>query len=222
MRRANLLDHLAREICAIELPHPTRAAIDGMDAAGKTTLGNDLAERITAEGRPVVRVSVDNFRPAGHNARSWSGSYTPETYYREGFELAAFRSSVLEPAGPGGDRHCRLKMNDVHNELPHVPEWTDLADDAILIADGVYLGRPEFAAHWDYLVWLDVEVETSFHRSVERDSKRKPRALAIDHHRNRSMPALALYLRETNARERANIVIDNNDLERPEIVRDAL
>src|SRR5215470_12010830 len=36
--RQRVLDELARQIDAIHRPHPVRVAIDGIDAAGKTTL----------------------------------------------------------------------------------------------------------------------------------------------------------------------------------------
>jgi hypothetical protein len=36
--------------------------IDGLTAAGKTSLGHELAERISSTGRPVLRASLDDFK----------------------------------------------------------------------------------------------------------------------------------------------------------------
>ena len=50
--RSRCLESLARQILRIERPHPIRVAIDGPDAAGKTTLADELApmiERIEIE-----------------------------------------------------------------------------------------------------------------------------------------------------------------------------
>lgn len=55
MKRHELLRDLASKIAAINLPHSVRVAIDGVDAAGKTTLANELAPAIKSLGRPVVR-----------------------------------------------------------------------------------------------------------------------------------------------------------------------
>jgi hypothetical protein len=38
MERHELLQDLAAKIITVKRPHPVRAAIDGVDAAGKTTL----------------------------------------------------------------------------------------------------------------------------------------------------------------------------------------
>ncbi|GEN89204.1 hypothetical protein MKY30_18855 [Oceanobacillus sp. FSL W8-0428] len=44
-RRA-VITALANEIVSLNLDHPTRVAIDGRSAAGKTTLSDELAEAI--------------------------------------------------------------------------------------------------------------------------------------------------------------------------------
>jgi uridine kinase len=54
MKRSELLQELARRIIQIKQPHPVRVAIDGVDAAGKTTQAEELAPLIKARGRFVL------------------------------------------------------------------------------------------------------------------------------------------------------------------------
>ena len=62
-----------------ELPEPWRVAVDGVTAAGKTTVADDLARRLGAG-----RLSIDDFhRPPPHE------------YYPDSFDLGAFRAAVL-------------------------------------------------------------------------------------------------------------------------------
>ena len=49
----------AKRIASVSLPHPTRVAINGVDAAGKTTLADALVAPLEELGRPVIRASVD-------------------------------------------------------------------------------------------------------------------------------------------------------------------
>ena len=42
MERSVVLDELAKRITQIQLDHPVRVAIDGVDAAGKTILADEL------------------------------------------------------------------------------------------------------------------------------------------------------------------------------------
>jgi hypothetical protein len=70
MTRQALLEQLAERLVRRAAGHPVRVAIDGVDAAGKTTLANDLAPIVAGLGRPVIRVSVDDFhRPASVRRR---------------------------------------------------------------------------------------------------------------------------------------------------------
>ena len=45
MKRSQLLDYLADQIIEIRRPHPVRVALDGPDAAGKTTLAQNSSAR---------------------------------------------------------------------------------------------------------------------------------------------------------------------------------
>lgn len=51
--RAAAIDRLRDVVMAIEVPHTVRVCIDGITASGKTTLAAELADAISAAGRPV-------------------------------------------------------------------------------------------------------------------------------------------------------------------------
>src|SRR5262245_14341636 len=75
MTRQSLLRHLANSLFARHCTHPLRGAIDGIDAAGKTTLANELAPLIEAQGRPAIRASIDDFhRPRAERYRQGPAS----------------------------------------------------------------------------------------------------------------------------------------------------
>jgi uridine kinase len=75
MTRQDTLDQLAGRISALEPAHPVRVAIDGVDAAGKTMLADELARVLGARARPVIRASIDGFhRPRAERYRQGSGS----------------------------------------------------------------------------------------------------------------------------------------------------
>jgi len=216
MRRADLLDQLTHVILDLQPPHPTRVGVDGYDAAGKSTLANELAPLVEAAGRQCVRVEIDDFHPLGHKHRSNASEYTPESLYREAYDYASFVELVLAPAGPGGSRRVRLRLNNSYLDKPYPDEWVEIADDAVVIVDGVYLGRPELAELWDYRIWLDVEPDVALARKKVRNvAWTNSEEVVVDRHYNRNLPAHALYLRETNARGRADVVIENSNIEAP-------
>lgn len=62
MNRDQLLNQSADLINQVECAHPLRVAIDGIDAAGKTTLADELVQPVEKRGRRVIRASLDGFQ----------------------------------------------------------------------------------------------------------------------------------------------------------------
>jgi len=82
MDRPEVLRLLADQIVSFDRPHPLRIALDGIDAAGKTTLADELAPRVEAQGRPVIQASLDGFhRPRVQRYRH--GAHSPVSYYQD-------------------------------------------------------------------------------------------------------------------------------------------
>jgi uridine kinase len=219
--RDRLLRDLAGAIVRLERPHPVRVAIDGVDGAGKTTLADELAPRVTARGRPVIRASVDGFhRPRAERYRR--GPDSPEGFYRDSFDHAALRAVLLDPLGLGGSRRYRRAVFDWRAGAPVEEPELEAPPDAVLLFDGIFCQRPELVAHWDLRIFLDVPFAETLRRMLVRD--RTPgSSVAVMERRfwARYAPGQRLYLAEARPRERAHVVIDHTDPAAPGLLRDA-
>lgn len=218
--RNTVIDILASEITVLQFAHPTRVAVEGRSAAGKTTLADALAAAILLRGRDVLRASIDDFHRPDHKGRSQRGEWTPRTYYDEGYDYTAFRDLALHPLGPHGSRRCLpARFDALHDtECPEV--WHTVAEDTIAIIDGVFLLRPELATHWDYVIWLDIDMETMVERARRRDVAWVGSEQVVEaHYRRHWVPTHELYERLERPRERAHVVIDNRALSQPRVLR---
>lgn len=215
MTRAELLNQLAAHIVAIQLPHPTRVAIDGIDASGKTTLANELVEPITRCGRSVIRASIDGFhRPRAERYRR--GKDSPEGYYYDSFDNAALRANLLDPLGPNGNRFYRCAVFDYRTDAPLNSSFTQAASNAILIFDGVFLLRPELINAWDYSIFLHVDFEIALARAMPRDLANGGSSQAIaERYRQRYIPGQEIYLQTAQPQNHANVIVNNNDFANP-------
>jgi uridine kinase len=148
----------------------TRIAVDGIDAAGKSTLADQLGALLKAE-----RVSIDDFlRP--EDERYARGIDSPEGYYEDSFDFTAFRRAVLAARGT-------------------------------LIADGVFLQRPELDDLWDLRIWIDVSFEESLRRAEIRDAHYMEDVRG--RYERRYHPGQRLYLEQIDPRSRADIVVSS-------------
>lgn len=218
MRRRDLLDELAERIVARAAVHPLRVAVDGIDAAGKTTLADELAAPLRARGRPVIRASVDGFhRPRAERYRR--GAASPEGYYLDAFDMAALCDALLLPLGPGGSRWYRRGSFDFHTDRPVRAPLEEAPADAVLIVDGVFLLRPELVAHWDYRIFVEVPFAVALERALRRDLALFGSAQAVRvRYQQRYIPGQQLYLSEARPQERADAIVRNEDPANPELL----
>ncbi len=78
--RAEVLRTVADRILAAPATRVVRVGIDGVDGAGKTVFGDELAQVLEKAGRPIIRASVDCF----HHPRSLRyrlGRHSPHGYF---------------------------------------------------------------------------------------------------------------------------------------------
>ncbi len=189
LSRPQLLDELAALVA--DLPRPARVGIDGRDAAGKTTLADELATVLEAAGKVVTRISADEFlRPSEERYRQ--GRMSPQGYYEDSFDHAALRRTALAAEGAvlvDGVFLLRPELDDLWSLRVLVDVTEDEALKRALERDGSemeelyrarYLpGQRLYEARVDPRQWADVVVrneDLSRPRLVLRRGLRQPGA----------------------------------------------
>jgi uridine kinase len=215
--RHSLLDRLAHAIAAISRPHPIRVAIDGVDAAGKTSLADDLAGPLQGQGYPVIRASLDSFHHP-QAVRHRRGAASPEGYYYDSFDYPAVKSLLLDPLGPGGSLRYQTALFDGRSEVALSSPVRTAGLHSVLLFDGVFLFRPELEAGWDLRIWVEVTFEVALSRAIQRDAALFGGAAAVrERYQQRYIPGQRLYLAQCRPREQAHLIVDNNDSLHPEL-----
>lgn len=208
MKRPEMLELVAQRILAVQREHPLRVAIDGIDAAGKTTLADELAALMQPH-RPIIRASVDSFHQP-REVRYQRGPDSPEGYYHDSFDYAALKTDLLEPLGPSGNRNYRAAHFDYRTDAPTRPPLRKAPDHAILLLDGVFLLRPELHDWWDFAVFVQVSFSTALGRALIRDQIQLGSSVR-QRYEKRYLPGQQLYLDTVHPQQYADIVVDNND-----------
>jgi uridine kinase len=213
--REELLGRLAQVIGSVAAGHPTRVAVDGRPAAGKTTLGDELAVLLRAQGREVIRATIDEFLfPTARRFRR--GEYSAEANYHDSFDLDALHRVLLDPLGPGGDRRFQPAVYDRGTDAVISPPVATAAADAVLLFDGVFLLRPELIKRWDLSIFVSVAFAETLDRARTRDRARYGSVTEVErrfHHRYG--PSQEFYLATVRPAEHADIVVHNDEPHRP-------
>jgi uridine kinase len=210
--RQSVLECIAKKITKLDLGHPVRVAIDGVDAAGKTMLANEMVIRLNDLGKKTIRSSIDFF----HNPRVIRykrGEHSPLGYYLDSFQYQTILNDLLIPLGPGGSLLYRTKVYDIKIERRIDSQIQVAQRDAILLFDGIFLLRPELIKHWDFKIFVDVDFETSVQRALDRDTNPKVSKSDSDALRKRYyqryIPGQRHYFMKANPKDNADIILDN-------------
>ncbi len=210
MARDRVLAEVVDRIAAVRPGHTLRVAIDGIDAAGKTTLADELAPLLAARGRPVIRATIDGF----HNPRSvryQRGRLSPEGYFQDSFNLAAVVDSLLAPLSPGGDGVYRSAAFDYRVDAPVHVAPQQAPPQAILLFDGIFLARPELAPYWDLFLFVHISFDTCLARAWERNKGSSETEETVRRrYQTRYLPAQRAYLAAHRPMDRADLVLYND------------
>jgi len=213
-RRALICD-LAAHVAELRRAHPVRVAVDGVDAAGKTTLANELAAAIESLGRRVIRASVDGFHhPAA--VRRKRGLLSPDGYFHDSFNYPALVDALLQPLCPGGTRLYRRAVFDFRSDQAVEMPAEKAEEDMLLMLDGVFLLRPELRDYFDFSIFVHADFDVTLKRAEARDLEQFGSVEEVRRrYLERYIPGQRLYLASVRPEAFASVVIDNSDLSSP-------
>lgn len=212
--RDELLGRLAEAVGSVAVAHPTRVAIDGPPAAGKTTLADELAVVLRGQGRDVIRATIDDFI-FPRVQRYPRGEYSAEGCYFDTHDYGALNRVLLDPLGPGGDRRFQHAVYDRTADTVLSPPVTTAPADAVLVFDGVFLMRPELVDRWDLRILVSTALETTVDRAVIRERQVSSRAEVERRWRERYIPSQQLYFATVRPTDLVDIIVHNDEPQQP-------
>lgn len=216
--RAQLLDTIGAHLVGRLSDHPLRVAVDGITGCGKSTFAAELVAAVGGAGTASIHLSTDDFHhQRAHRHRDPDPA---RGYYRDAYDLDSFRTFVLDPLGRGGDRCYRPRRHDLDTDhvLDEPPVLAPIT--AIVVVDGSFLQSSALTNAWDEVVYL----ETSFPRAAERAAQRDAKLFGSEvaaraAYATRYHAACRLYLNDVAPQRMATVVVDNNDIARPRLLR---
>jgi len=181
-------------------------------------MANNVHKILLNNNKNALRVSIDKF----HNPkeiRLQKGELSPEGYFYDSFNLNKIFEYIINPIKNNGE-YIITGIYDYKVEKEIMFEKIKIENDLIILFDGIFMNRDELYNIWDISIFLDVNFRTVMKRAMIRDieyfgtiENLKKRYL------KRYIPGEKIYLRSCKPKKRATIVINNNDFNKPKIIK---
>lgn len=178
--------------------------IDGLGGAGKSTVSEQIADLLRAQGHSVTLLHIDDFiHPRAVRYRedvpAWQCYYDLQWKYEPLLEL-------LDSVRRNGAFRGTLLLYDKEND-GYVPTETEILKDGIVIVEGVFLQRPELEGQFDLTVYIDVPEEIRLQRVLRRDSYIGDTKAIAEKYERRYFPAERFYVEKCRPAECADYTV---------------
>lgn len=224
--RSKVLQTVADQIAgAAATTNRLAVGVDGQSGAGKSTFADELTRALAARGLHTLRSTTDSFhRPRAE--RMQRGDTSAAGYYLDSHQLDIIVADLLTPFRDGAAT-VRVAAFDEPTDSQR-QDTQDVPERAVLVFDGLFLHRPELRNHWDLSVYLEAAKRRNqdWLNYLLGDLPDDPvqRAAVIDERLERARwpryrHGWHHYLAQDTPHERATLVIDNNDLAAPTLIR---
>ncbi|SHI65982.1 HAD hydrolase-like protein [Lutispora thermophila] len=191
------------------LKKPIVLGVNGVDTSGKTVFAEALSIYLQHRGYQTQLMHMDDF----HNPKEMRYKDTsPQGYINYAFDLNKLESIITEIKGNDVDKdfHVLDFDLDTYTKKLHIKTTRN----TIIILEGVLLYRPPISNLIDYKIFLDISFDEVLNRANIRDVP-KYGVEFLDKYKERYIPAQKLYLQKYNPKKLCDMVIDNNDYNKP-------
>lgn len=194
-----------------------RVGINGIEGTGKTTFCQSLTEFLNKKGLKAIQITIDGY----HNpqqVRYKQGRDSAKGYYEDAYNETEFIEKVLISSQKENPTYVDA-IHNLETDQPLKPTTLSLTNKHIILTDGAYIFKKNYAPYWDLKIYLQTDFETALARGIQRDLiLLGGLTSAKEKYKVRYHKASKMYIEENNPTTVADIIIDNTEFNNLKIV----
>lgn len=188
--------------------------INGVDTSGKSIFTQSFSDFLRKLGKHVQVIHMDDF----HNKRQvrYQLEDSIMSYYLHAFDYESLIDNLLKPIKTTLPltktiKHLNLETDRLENEKTY-----HVSEDSLILVEGVLLFRPELTDYFDYKIFLDISWDEVERRAIKRDFHVFGQDV-LKRYQTKYIPIQQKYLKDNHVLNQVDMVIDNNDFNKPKI-----
>lgn len=199
--------------------HPLIVGISGAYTSGKTYFTEKVALALQNSNAKVQILHYDDFHlPLSKITWNTSEKNGEILAFYHAFNQKKLVTEVLNPLKTQGTLNATLQKLNWETGSYELPLSLAIEQNTIVLVEGMLLFQETLIPFFDYKIFLSIRDATLLARGKTRDVPRfGPEILTL--YRRRYLPVYHLYLEKDSPIEIADVVLDNNQVTQPKILK---
>ncbi|WP_066498145.1 GNAT family N-acetyltransferase [Abyssisolibacter fermentans] len=194
---------------------PLIVGINGVDTSGKTIFTKELSNYLNKVGCHVQTIHMDDFHnPSSIRYRDFDPILT---YINNAFDLNRIETEILKPVIAKGLLDKEVTLLDLETDEFNITKKYEINHDTIILFEGVLLYRQPIDKYFDLRIYLDIPFDEVIKRASLRDEYLMG-STVIERYQQKYIPIQKRYIEKFHPMEKSEIIINNKNYEKPEIV----
>lgn len=209
------IDQIEQKRRQISADRSVLVAISGIDASGKGFITSRLSDELQTRGFRVAAVNIDGW--LNLPARRFSPCSPAKHFYHHAIRFEEMFTRLIFPLRDR--RSVRVEADYVEETATEYQKKTyDFDNIDIILLEGIFLLKSEFAAYYDLSFWIDCSFKTALERAISRSQEGLLPDETVQAYRTIYFPAQEIHLEQDRPRVAANTLIHND----PALTKEAL
>ncbi|MFZ2975887.1 MAG: hypothetical protein WA055_04670 [Candidatus Moraniibacteriota bacterium] len=193
--------------------------ITGIDASGKSKLSENISEKLINDGKNVLTVSGDSFQ----FPREYKENFIEKTWAIQHVKRTInFQSMTDKFLAPISQKPESIILDAINYDSGEkISKIVPLKYPLIVVVESIYLFQEPMLKYLDYKIFLEIDQATALLRA-----KTRPRDLLLygdedgieKKYTKKNFSGYLFFDKIVQPKQYADVIINNNDWENPEIV----
>jgi len=216
INRLETFSSIENDLDALDDDKINTIGVNGIDNSGKSVFARSLSEYLKARGYGSKVISIDDFHNPSEIRRK--GENPVDAYYENAFDTGRLIDEILETISKNQEVHKELENLNLKKDIYDLNGEYHIDKSDIVIIEGVLLYKEPLEKYIDYKIYLDINYETMIKRARERDDKRFDENV-VKRYKEKYIPIQKRYIEKDKPKFKSDIIIDNNDFDKPIVIK---
>ena len=138
-------------------------AISGIDGSGKSTMAQQIVERLKSRGLNAVSIGLDAWH---HPPEKRFNKDTPaQHFYNHAFRFDELFNILINPLKHNRSAHIMVELTSLPSNDLYLHSY-ELDEVDVIVLEGIFLFKKELKKNYDLAFWVECSFETAFRRAV--------------------------------------------------------